>query len=202
MKLYEMCGDGLKNRVCGYKASFAAENVLRASALLRDKNIADGIKVRSCLKLLLKRLSYYRAMLLPRKKQRVLLDKILAEITTGEKSSRRIVDFNADSALIYAALRQSYNLDLRRDKVDWRLLPALISNVGSDTRLYEVMKIRATEIPPRTKSNAEYVDRLIRLKNTYNLDKSDYSDGLERLFGALSASVNNRKGGEKCQTAE
>lgn len=190
MELYRI--SGLRKRplvVDGFRVNTSAVDVLRACDLLSDGSINNSIKVRICLRLLLKRGAWLRARLIPFAGQQQLLDKILDALIGKAVGGERIVDFRKDSELIYTALLQSFGLDLACDFVDWRIFPSLISAVSSQTRLYEIMRIRACEVPSVARAGEEYVSDLMRLKNKFSLDDASFEDGLQKLFDGLSRSL-------------
>ncbi len=172
--------------VDGFRVNTAAADVLRAADLLSDGDINKSIKVRICLRLLLRRRSGVRAMLLPLWKKERLLEKILDSLVGKGGRGDKIIDLKKDSELIYTALLQSYGLDFSSDYIDWRIFPALISAVSKQTRLYEIMQIRASEVPSAAVAGEEYVSRLLRLKNKFSLDSASLEDGLSKLFDTLS----------------
>lgn len=193
MELWKHYGRGLYPRCGGCRINASAGNVLRALALMRDRELSEKIKVRYSLRLLLRPLSALRTLALPFPKQRELLYRILdgfgaAESAKGfaKDSERPIVSMYRDSGLIYTALLQSYGIDLLKQDVDFRLLPTLIAGVSDSTALHRVMEIRAAEIPAVNSCNAEQVRRLQRLKAEYSLNESgSFSDGMNRLFDSI-----------------
>lgn len=190
MELYRI--SGLKKRalvVDGFRVNSSAVNVLRVCDLLSDGSINNSIKVRICLRLILKRGAWLRSGLMPFVRQQQLLDKILDALIGKEGGGQRIVDFRKDSELIYTALLQSFGLDLSCDYIDWRIFPSLVSSVSSQTRLYEIMRIRACEVPSVARAGEEYVSSLMRLKNKFSLDNASLEDGLEKLFDSLKRSL-------------
>lgn len=189
MELWKGYGRGLGSRCGGYVMDTAAGKVLRALALLRDRELSEKIKVRFSLRLLLRPLSALRAGLLSFEKQRELLYRILDSLGAGSReksSSPALVSLYADSGLIYTALLQSYGVDLMKRDVDFRLLPLLIAGVSDTSALHRVLEIRAAEIPAVNGGNAEYVRQLQRLKAAYSLKEGDsFSDGMNRLFDSI-----------------
>lgn len=189
IKLAGFAGRGLRVRVKGYAVDFETGRVLRAAALSVDSRICEIIKVRETLRLLLKRGTFYRALLLGKEKKRRLALALLAELggDGGEKGGKKLVDFERDFAFIYAAFRSAYGIDLAREKLDFRLFTALLSALPEGTRLGEIMRIRAVEIPAQTAYNADYVRRLTALKNAYHTGGGDFQSELGRLFARMTA---------------
>ena len=194
MELWKRVGRGLPSRCNGYGVNTGAGHVLRALALLGDRELSETVKVRFSLRLLLRPLSALRARLLTLSRRRELLHRILDSLGAegGSKgSSPGLVSMYQDSGLIYTALLQSYGIDLIRHEVDFRLLPLLIAGASDTTELHRVMEIRAAEIPAPNGSNGEYVRRLQRLKAAYALREggTDFSHGMNRLFDSVKRTV-------------
>lgn len=105
----------------------------------------------------------------------------------------RTLDLQQDAALICAAFRQLYGVDLPRESVrmDWRTFQALLSGVTDDTRLGGIMSIRAQPLPRRTAHNGEQIRELQRLKAIYALrggaGGDSFEDGLKRMVTVLAA---------------
>lgn len=189
MELWKRFGKGLARRCDGYGINGSAGNVLRALALMRDGELSEKVKVRYSLRMLLRPLSALRACLLPLRSKRKLLYRILDSLGaagTAKGSAPAVISMYQDSGLIYTALLQSYQLDLLKCDVDFRLLPLLIAGVSDSTALHRVMEIRAAEIPAVNSCNAEQVRRLQRLKTVYGLKEgSSLQDGMNRLFDSI-----------------
>lgn len=104
-----------------------------------------------------------------------------------------VMDYGQDANLIVAAFRHVYGIDLQREaaRMDWRVFRALLSGIGSETQLGQIVEIRAREIPKRTKHNAEAIREMQRLKAEYAVRPrtnagDGYADGLKNLALALT----------------
>ena len=105
----------------------------------------------------------------------------------------RALDFEQDAGYILASFRQAYGIDLyaERGRLDWRVFIALFNGLPDDTKIREVMKIRAQKIPERTKHNSEQVDALVKAKMAYALRFSEeeaeatFQRGVNKLVGTL-----------------
>ena len=205
MELWKRYGRGLPISCNGYRINAGAGNVLRALALLRDRELSEKVKVRYSLRMLLCPLSALRACLLPFSARRELLYCILDSLGAGggaKSSAPAVISMYRDSGLIYTALLQSYGIDLMKRDVDFRLLPLLIAGVSDATALHRVMEIRAAELPAVNSCNAEYVRQLQRLKAAYALKEGgSFNDGMNRLFESVRSSApmerKNKKWTEK-----
>ena len=198
MELWKRYGRGLPTDWNGYRVNTGAGNLLRVLSLLRDSELSEKLKVRYSLRMLLRPLSALRALLLPFSKKEKLLHVILDGLGAGgtaESASPAVISMYQDSGLIYTALLQSYGIDLMQTEVDFRLLPLLIAGVSDTTALHRVMEIRAAELPAVNSGNAEYVQRLQRLKAAYGLKEGNsFGDGMNKLFDSIkSRSPTERK---------
>lgn len=102
------------------------------------------------------------------------------------------LDWYQDAALLTAAFKQLYGMDLWREcwTLDWRVFMALVSGITDAAALGEVMSIRARKIPKRTQGNGEYIRDLQMQKAIYALRGQhgrgkSYQAGLASLFAAL-----------------
>lgn len=193
MRLWEAVDRGFPKRAGIWRLNFSAGRVLRTAALLEDENICDEIKVRAALSLLLSRPWSVFARLLPRKKRQDLAERLLGQLCGDslsdckKGSGQKLISLKDDGSLIYAALLQSYGIDLIKDKVDWRLMPALLAGVSKGSRLYQVMEIRAMELPAAGTVSAEELERLRRLKRACAINSGQsLNSGLNRLFDTLT----------------
>ena len=110
------------------------------------------------------------------------------------------MDFTQDRALIIAAFRQAYGIDLvaERGRMHWQTFADLLKGLPSNTRLAEVMDIRAKPMPKPTKYNAEERARLAKLKADFKLEKTEAEKqaalqrGLRQMSVALLSRVKEK----------
>lgn len=90
------------------------------------------------------------------------------------KSQGKIYDFCQDAFLIYSAFYQAYGIDLNqeRDHLHYQAFIALFSSVPKETRLSQVMAIRARPLPKPNKHNQKEIQELTQLKNEWALEIS------------------------------
>ncbi len=107
-------------------------------------------------------------------------------------SSEKIVDFNEDCDYIYAGFMQAYNIDLMKvaDTLSWYEFIALFRGLPDNTRIKEIMSIRARKLPAPNKHNAEEIRNLLELKQCYALKGTDdnnnnFDSGIAGLFSIL-----------------
>ena len=100
------------------------------------------------------------------------------------------MDIEQDWPYICAGFLQAYGVDLYADKSMHILqFQALLQGLPGDTKLSEIIGIRAAEIPAATKYNSKEIARLTRLKALYALrgKGKDLQTGLAGLFELLEA---------------
>ena len=122
------------------------------------------------------------------------VNKTLFPPTKATKGAR-VFDFIQDGALIYAAFRQAYNIDLveEQGRLHWWKFQALMNGLPSNTKFAEVINIRTRPIPKPTKYNQEERAALARLKQQFRLEisqeerEANMQDGLRKLAMALEA---------------
>lgn len=102
----------------------------------------------------------------------------------------KLMDIEQDWPYICASFQQAYGIDLYEDKgIHIQRFQALLQGLPNDTKLAEVIGIRAAEIPTPTKHNGKEIARLTRLKTIYALKGTgkDFESGLAGLFEMLEA---------------
>lgn len=100
------------------------------------------------------------------------------------------MDIEQDWNYICAGFQQAYGIDLYTDK-DMHILrwQALLQGLPKDTKLMDIIGIRAAEMPEPNKHNAKQIAELSRLKAQYALKgtQKDFQSGLGGLFDLLEA---------------
>lgn len=105
----------------------------------------------------------------------------------------RTLDMEQDAALIVAAFRQQYGIDLPHAalRLDWRVFHALLSGITDDTMLGNVMGIRAAKLPKRTQYNGDTIKELQKQKAIYALRNpaggQTFEAGLVKMVEILAA---------------
>ena len=100
------------------------------------------------------------------------------------------MDIEQDWSFICAGFQQTYGIDLYADKtihiLRWQ---ALLQGLPKNTKLMDIIGLRAAEIPKPTKDNAKQIAELNRLKAMYALKRNavDVQTGLAGLFDLLAA---------------
>lgn len=102
----------------------------------------------------------------------------------------KYMDIEQDWPYICASFQQAYGIDLYADKgIHILRFQALLQGLPGDTKMAEVIRIRAAEIPEANKHNAKQIAELTRLKALYALQGTarDFQTGLAGLFELLEA---------------
>lgn len=166
-------------------------HVLGAQAALEDKELQSGDR---------ERLAVWHLFAFPRPRDHQAAIRAALDMLTVRSPYRmpedapRTLDLMQDEALVCAAFRQLYGVDLTREarRMDWRVFQALLSGVTDDTRLGEIMSIRAQKLPRRTAHNGEQIRELQRLKAIYALRRTgaggdSFEAGLKKMVEILAA---------------
>ena len=107
-----------------------------------------------------------------------------------QQQDRKLMDIEQDWGYICAGFQQAYGINLYEDKtIHIVRFRALLEGLPKDTKMMEIIGIRAADIPAPTKYNSKQIADLTRLKALYALRGSEtsFQEGLERLYKMLSA---------------
>lgn len=131
-------------------------------------------------------------------KPKVLSAALDVLLGPGGSDSKKHFDFEQDAEYIFASFLQAYGIDLfeRLDldgqkPLHWCEFMALFKALPEDTRMSQIISIRAQEIPKPTKHNAEMRQRIMRQKAAFALEiteeerKGGYQRGLQKLWDCL-----------------
>ena len=185
MKLQEPLPNGVTVDGKFYKLDFDFRNVLNMLKELDRDDLMQEAKVYRAVKCLTKH---------PKNADKVLdAVKGLLFDSPPHKDSQRVTDFEQDAGLIRAAFRQSYGIDLYRDKLHWIEFTELLNAIPEGSRYSEVVGIRARPMPAATKYNAEERQWLAKAKADVALHMSDeeqerqYNKDVSTIAAALIA---------------
>lgn len=180
----------VNNKVYHYRDDF--KTVLNVLRVFKHENVPETLKVQKAFTLLVKeRKCQEKAKVL-----NAIISRLFQGQTNGE--GKKIIDFDVDEGLIYAAFLQTYGIDLRKAKMPWVVFLSLLEAIPEDTKLFQVMSIRAQPIPKTTKYNRDEVERLVRLKKLYDIrteeeKRQDVQNGFKNI--AVWMMSNARKEG-------
>ncbi|MEG2751364.1 MAG: Gp15 family bacteriophage protein [Anaerorhabdus sp.] len=98
------------------------------------------------------------------------------------KSDNKILDFEIDSGMIYAAFLQLYHIDIRVEKIHWFKFNCLLENINDGKpKLLHIMEIRDMEIDNDMSPKQRL--KLRKLKREYSLEKQeDISNSFANSF--------------------
>lgn len=194
MKLYDPLPDSITWQGRTIKLNLSFDRVLDALDMVQDERFLDDEKTAYCLD----------GFCIDKHPQDIaLLEAIFQLLMPDNKKpqkTEKTMDFTQDRALIIAAFRQAYGIDLvaERGRMHWQTFADLLKGLPSNTRLAEVMDIRAKPMPKPTKYNAEERARLAKLKADFKLEKTEAEKqaalqrGLRQMSVALLSRVKEK----------
>ena len=165
MKLQDRLPDGVTVDGRFYKLDFDFRNVLKMLEVLDRDDMMPEAQAYKALSLLCKR---------PKNAVKVLeAVKGLLFKAPRKKGGQKVTDFVQDAPLIRAAFRQSYGIDLFRDKLHWIEFTELLSSIPEGNRYSDVVGIRARPMPEPTKWNQKEREWLLQAKADCALEISE-----------------------------
>lgn len=175
-----------------YRIDTSFDNVLLVYKMYEEELLDAGDKINQALKMLTK--NALKVWLLSAEEKIDLLDLIMKEkINLPQRPhfgpQRKLMDFEFDSDYIYASFKQAYGMDLVEEKgrLEWKKFCNLLDGLPDKTKLKEVMRIRAMEIPAPTRYNQKERQSIMELKAYYALPVKGIpgENGLDALFSTL-----------------
>ena len=106
------------------------------------------------------------------------------------KSGENYMDVEQDWPYICAGFQQAYGIDLYQNKtmhiLQWQ---ALLQGLPKDTKLMDIIGIRAMDLPEPNKHNAKQIAEINKLKALYAIKSTakNFETGLGGLFDLLMA---------------
>ena len=179
MRLQDRLPDGVTVDGRFYRLDFDFRNVLNMMKELAREDIMPEARAWRAVRCLTKH---------PRNEEKVLeaVQKLLFD-REPKKDGQKVTDFEQDAALIRAAFRQSYGIDLYRAKLHWIEFVELLNALPEGSRYSEVVGIRARPMPVATKYNAEERQWLAKAKADVVLRMSE--DEQERQYNRDVANI-------------
>lgn len=188
MKPYERLPDRVEHEGKVYKVDYSYATFFAVSDLLDDDSFSDYQKCTIALDMFIRRKHPVDVTLL-----RKIYDQIKPR-RPAPPSGQKTMDIEQDWGYICASFQQAYGINLHEDKsIHILRFQELLQGLPKDTKLVEVVGIRAAKMPTPTKSNAEERAQLSRLKAQYALTDhtKDFQEGLAGLFALLEAGAKN-----------
>lgn len=185
MRLQDRLPDGVTVDGKFYKLDFDFRNVLRMIEELGRDDIIPEARSWRAVHCLTKH---------PKNEDKVLdaVQKLLFD-EPPKKDAQKVTDFEQDAGLIRAAFRQSYGIDLYRERLHWIEFTELLNAIPEGSRFSEVVGIRARPLPSPTKWNAEEREWLMKAKANVALHMSEsdrdkqYQKDVANIAAALMA---------------
>lgn len=175
-----------------YMLDLSYDTVLLVQKLYGDERLDHSGKIDQALKLLVK--SRFKLWLLGDLDRVKLLEDITDNYIAQKRRPQvsngpKLIDFFHDRGFIYASFQQAYGIDLTEEcgRMSWRRFLDLLDGLPENTKIREVMRIRAMEIPEPTGTNRKEIQNILRLKSYYALPVSGGGgrEGLNLLFETL-----------------
>lgn len=161
---YDALPDSVEYKGSIYKLDLSYAAFFAATDATEDDRLSDGLKLKTALDLLVVDNHPVEAGLL----QAIL--SILAE-EHPKPDGQRTMDLRQDWSYICAAFQQAYGINLYEDKsIHILRFQALLQSIPKDTKLAEIVGIRAATIPEPNKHNQKQIAELTRLKALYALE--------------------------------
>ncbi len=197
--LYALPKDEIKFRGRTLKLNMSFDNILKVFALQKDELFDEVERLTMGLELLLS-----SPKILRRFKPRLTIQD-LAELyatvfrvlvhagSVQSSAGPRVIDFEYDAEYIYAAFQQAYSINLHQEmgKMHWQVFMALLKGLPGDTRMKEIMDIRAKPFPAATKHNAQEIQALQKAKTFWQIPMSEdereqaFQQGLDQFVDKL-----------------
>lgn len=195
LKLFERLPDSITVDGKRYKCDLDFRNVLRMLDIMQHDDIYPDAREYLCARCVCKA---------PKNASRVyraLCDMLFPKATeTGEK---RLTSYEQDAALIRAAFRQVYGIDLYRDRLHWFEFTELLQFLPDGCRYEETIGIRARPMPTPTKYNAKEREWLLKAKQSVALHLTEkeqarkYDADVGKVFGGLMGMIRKAEAAEK-----
>lgn len=185
MKPYDLLPETVIWNDDEYHIDYSYAAVFAALDVLTDERMLPWLRLQTALEILVTDRDYPEDANLLRE----ILRTAGFDSGTGVQHSPRYLDINQDWDMIVSAFLQAYGINLFVNKtmhiIEFR---ALLQGLPKNTRLMEVVGIRAAEIPAPNKHNAKQIAELTKLKAKYALrgSEADLQRGFENLFNLLS----------------
>lgn len=184
LRPWERLPEELEHDGTVYRLDLSYGAYLAAADALQDERLAPVLRLQAALGILVK------------DPEPPLSEGLLRAVLDLVKEDRpkapgpQTMDLVQDWGYICAAFQQAYGIDLYADKsIHILRFLALLRAIPKNTKLAEIIGIRAAEIPAPNKWNQKQIAELTRLKTLYALRGNDKSlqDGWAGLFRALEA---------------
>lgn len=183
MKPYEALPDKIEYEGNTYSLDLSYAVFFAVADVLKDDRLMNGQKVELALDLFIKDDQYPVSY--------DMLSQIYDLLKDDRpKNGESYMDIEQDWPYICAGFQQAYGIDLYQNKtmhiLQWQ---ALLQGLPKDTKLMDIIGIRAMDMPTPNKHNAKQIAEISKLKSLYALKSTakDFQTGLGGLFDLLEA---------------
>jgi hypothetical protein len=182
MKPYEALPDTVEYEGAIYTVNLSYAAFFAVSDVLKDDRLMNGQKIEIALDLFVTD---------PHPVDYGLLSTIYDLLKDDRpKGGPSYMDIEQDWPYICAGFQQAYGIDLYSDKtmhiLRWQ---ALLQGLPKNTKIMDIIGIRAMEVPEPNKHNAKQIAEINRLKALYAIKGTaqNFETGLGGLFDLLEA---------------
>ena len=175
MKLYERLPDSVIVNGKKVRLDLEYRNVLKMLDILEQDDLMPDAREWLAMKCICKK---------PVKGMKPVIMKMLFP---KSESHERITDMAQDADLIRGAFRQTYGINLFKEKLHWFEFCCLLSCIPEGTRYSDVLSIRARPMPEATAYNQKERQRLAQAKSEFGLkltekeQKEKYRNDVKKL---------------------
>lgn len=197
IRLFDRLPEGVTVDGRFYKCDFDFRNVLKMLDIMQIQELTPAARDYHCVKCVL------RGHLPARKVADVYSSVCNVLFEKTPENGEKLMSFEQDAALIRAAFRQTYQIDLFRDALTWFEFIELLHALPEGNRFTEIVGIRARPIPAPTKWNGKEREALIKAKQSVALNMNErerenkYNRDVSRIFDGLFTWA--QKGSEKTE---
>lgn len=182
-----------------YRVNMAFDNILRMQEMQRDEMFTDMQKINLSLHMLLTWWSRRHLIFMSDVSKidlfKLIIEQLVTVRTRPTGDNRILMDFTQDASYIYASFWQAYGVDLQKQlgKLDWRKFISLMQGLPKDTKIRDVMSIRAADEPVANKYNHKEIHELRKAKAYYALEFDEkqaqemFQAGVDKLTSQLLA---------------
>lgn len=132
----------------------------------------------------------------------IVLDNFINFRKNNSSGGDKVISFSQDSAYIYGSFMDVYGIDLFdvQGRLHWWKFLALFDALPEESKIKQVMSIRAREIPTPNGHNSELIQHILRQKKYYALEvpqeqlKVQTQNALAKLFDTLLAKAGDERG--------
>lgn len=190
LKLFERLPDSITVDGKRYRCNFDFRNVLKMLEIMQREDIYPDARDYLCAKCVI-------SSKIPRKTVRNVYNVLCSILfpSTPKTGEKRLTSYEQDAALIRAAFRQVYHIDLFRDNLHWFEFQELLQNLPEGCRYEETVGIRARPMPAPTKYNAKEREWLLKAKQSVALHLNEreqekkYDADVGKVFAGLMSMI-------------